>query len=434
MSLPTEISKYFKKQTLNPWKIELVKDQLFNNIIIIPALSELENIPKLLHSLSLNSTIYLAQTLIVIVVNNTVTTERNLVEENQKLLEYLRGFSKKNSSMNLSIVDVSSKGKEMPAKSGGVGYARKTGMDLSLKLFNYNSAQKKILISLDADCVVSENYLQTIVEDFNSKNLHAAVVNFEHILPSDKNKRAAIINYELFLRYYILGLIYAESHYTHLSVGSIIVCDVESYVKVGGMNKRKAGEDFYFLEKLAKIDKINKVANATVFPSARISNRVPFGTGPRIKRFLTSAVNEHLLYSPKSFEILKEWLKIYNERIILGTSQKDISKIIKETESLNSSLSSFLISNNFQENWNRILNNTKTDQQLQTQKINWMDGFRTLKLIHFLRDNQFPNENMFTALNKLFTKMNLEFNFTTEETIPALEVQIEYLKFLRELT
>ena len=99
MSLPTEISKYLKKQNINQWKIELRKDQLFNNIIVIPALDELENIPKLLHSLSLNSTIYLAQTLIVIVVNNVISTESNLVEENQKLLEYLRNYSIKNSSI-----------------------------------------------------------------------------------------------------------------------------------------------------------------------------------------------------------------------------------------------------------------------------------------------------------------------------------------------
>ena len=229
----------------------------------------------------------------------------------------------------------------MPAKTGGVGFARKIGMDLGLELFNYNSTQKKILISLDADCLVSENYLQTIVEDFNNKKLHAAVVNFEHILPTDKNQKAAIINYEIFLRYYILGLNYAESHYTHLSVGSTIVCDAESYVKVGGMNKRKAGEDFYFLEKLAKIDKIQKVADATVFPSARISNRVPFGTGPRIKRFLTTATDEYLLYSPKSFEILREWLKIYNDQIILNTSPVDISNILKKTKAVNSALCSF---------------------------------------------------------------------------------------------
>lgn len=434
MSLPNKINNYLKKQNLNPWKIELIKDRLFNNIIVIPAVNELKNIPKLLDSLSLNSKKHLAETLVLVVVNNTPSTESTIIEENQKLLNYIKIYSIENSSINLGVVDANSEGKELPEKSGGVGFARKIGMDLALKLFNYNTDRKKILISLDADCTVTENYLQKIVDDFNNKNLQAAVVNFEHILPEDKNQKAAIINYEIFLRYYILSLIYAKSYYVHLSVGSTIVCDSESYVKVGGMNKRKAGEDFYFLQKLAKINKINKVANATVFPSARISNRVPFGTGPRIKRFLTDPKNEYLLYSPKCFEVLREWLKIYNKKINLKTSRDDLSNILKKTKTVNSALNSFLTHSNFEENWNKILSNTKTDQQLENHKINWMDGFRTLKLIHHLRDNQFPNENMFTALNKLLKKMNHEFDMATEEIIPTLEVQLEYLSFLRKLT
>ena len=32
-----------------------------------------------------------------------------------------------------------------------------------------------------------------------------------------------------------------------------MLCTPDAYVKVEGMNKRKAAEDFYFLEKLAKI-------------------------------------------------------------------------------------------------------------------------------------------------------------------------------------
>ena len=47
----------------------------------------------------------------------------------------------------------------MPHKIGGVGLARKIGMDEALKIFNYNSTSKKILICLDADCTVASNYL-----------------------------------------------------------------------------------------------------------------------------------------------------------------------------------------------------------------------------------------------------------------------------------
>jgi hypothetical protein len=185
---------------------------------------------------------------------------------------------------------------------------------------------------------------------------------------------------------------------------------------------------------LAKVKKINKFADTTVFPSARVSSRVPFGTGVRIKRFLSGSTNEYLVYSPKCFEILRKWLKIYNAKIKLSISQKDIVKILQETKTLNSDLYSFLVINNFEENWNKILSNTKTEEQLNRQKINWMDGFRTLKLIHHLKDNNLPNEKTFIAINQLFRRMNIEFYFTTNEIIPPLEVQFEYLKLLRKLT
>lgn len=125
-----------------------------------------------------------------------------------------------------------------------MGSARKLGMDLALNYFNYSSNQKKLLISLDADCLVKEDYLEEIIKKFNSENLNAAVVSFEHILPENLDQKKAIINYEIFLRHYILGLKYAKSHYDYISVGSTIICTAESYVKVGGMNKKKGGEDF----------------------------------------------------------------------------------------------------------------------------------------------------------------------------------------------
>ena len=54
MSIPIEVDRYLKKQNPHPWEIELKSEQLFNHIIVIPALDELENIPRLLDSLSLN--------------------------------------------------------------------------------------------------------------------------------------------------------------------------------------------------------------------------------------------------------------------------------------------------------------------------------------------------------------------------------------------
>ncbi len=101
-----------------------------------------------------------------------------------------------------------------------------------------------------------------------------------------------------------------------------MICSYDSYIKTEGMNKRKAAEDFYFLEKLAKNFPITKIESATVYPSGRSSWRVPFGTGQRVTRFLAKGQNEYLLYSTESFRILKLWL---NELTIQLSNPRRIS-------------------------------------------------------------------------------------------------------------
>ena len=64
----------------------------------------------------------------------------------------------------------------------------------------------------------------------------------------------------------------------------------------------------------------------------------------------------------------------------------------------------------------------------------WMDGFRTLKLIHHLRDNAFPNENMFKSINILFEEINEQNIYYTKSEIPNLEIQMKFLNKLRALT
>ena len=173
------------------------------------------------------------------------------------------------------------------------------GMDLVLEHFDYNDSSKNILLCLDADCTVQNNYITEIHKCFKEEKCSAAYVQFEHTLTADDENNLAIICYEIFLRYYVLGLEIAASPYAFHTIGSTMACDVESYVNVQGMNKKKAAEDFYFMEKLSKNVKIQKISNAKVYPSSRGSWRVPFGTGRSVTRYLSKQQNEYLLYSPK---------------------------------------------------------------------------------------------------------------------------------------
>ena len=194
------------------------------------------------------------------------------------------------------------------------------------------------------------------------------------------------------------------------------------------MNKRKAAEDFYFMEKLSKVCKISEISSAFVYPSPRPSWRVPFGTGQRVNRFLSKSQNEYLLYPFESFDILKKWLQIFN-----SAKAETAEYYLNESKNISIHLYNFLINNNFEPTWNNIIINSAKSGQLILQKKTWFDGFRTLKLIHYLRDNGFDAQNMFYAVDQMLNKSGLANPPKRTEEIPSLTVQLEYLEILRKL-
>ncbi len=440
-NIPHNISKYIDKYAFYQYESVGCINKKSKLIVVIPAIKEFHNIKKLLSSLKDNDKKIFPITTILFVINNLKSSNDEIKIDNNQTIDFLNRIIFKtpsnsleteivNSGINIAYVDASTGGNELDEKNGGVGLARKIGMDSALKYFDYETNGKNILACLDADCIVEPNYLASIYSEISQKKISAAYVNFEHKLPEAAEQKLAIINYEIFLRYYVLGLKYAESPYAFHTIGSTMICDVESYVKVEGMNKKKAAEDFYFMQKLSKITSVIKISKTTVYPSGRGSWRVPFGTGQRVNRFLENQKNEYLLYSPHSFLILKNWLKIFNsnEEFIPSLLLENAGKISK-------SLADFLILNNFSSDWEKILANTKTETQLQKQKKMWFDGFKTLKLIHYLRDNANPQINMFKAVDLLFAMMNISFerNEPKYEIIPNLKIQLQYLNKLRQM-
>jgi len=434
------VANYLSKYGLDTWNLEFETQKNYNNIIVVPAIQEYENIRRLLESLTQNDKKYFNETLVVFVVNNLVSSSDDVKEDNQKSLDLLRGIISKKISdelaekifstgLNIGLVDASSKNLELPEKDGGVGLARKIGMDIALTQFDYTNSEKKILICLDADCKVEHNYLASISQTFNQSNIRAAYVQYEHPLPKNEKDKLAIICYEIFLRYYVLGLKLANSPFAFPTIGSTMICDYESYVRIGGMNKKKAAEDFYFMEKLAKITSIEKINSTKIFPASRGSWRVPFGTGQRVNRYIAGTHEEYVLYDPKSFDVLQKWLSVFNSREILTADE-----YLNKAKAINTTLHSFLVHNSFRESWEKILHNSKTEEQIQKQKMIWFDGFRTLKLIHFLRDNDFPPVNMFDALDEILVHFGQKFFRTNNDPLPQIEIQIKYLTKLRELT
>ena len=69
-SLPENVVKYLKKYSINHWKLESdIRDKIVN-AIVVPVISEYENLRKLLTSLLKTDNKYFSQTVLVFVVNN----------------------------------------------------------------------------------------------------------------------------------------------------------------------------------------------------------------------------------------------------------------------------------------------------------------------------------------------------------------------------
>jgi len=434
--LPEKVTRYLEKKSFGKWVLEWNQSAGINNVVVIPVLCEFENIKNVLLSLAQNEKSALKNSIIIFVVNNSASSDHKVKEDNKKSINFLRSiinhdsaneFSQKvlTKGRMLGLIDAASEGKELDDKLAGVGVARKIGMDTALQVFDFSIPDKKLIISLDADCLVEENYLSEISFFFRKENVSAATVEFEHNPSEDGINRPGIISYEIFLRHYVAGLMLAKSPFAFHTVGSTIVCDHEAYIKVGGMNTKKAAEDFYFLQKLAKHYKINRIGSTMVRPSARESWRVPFGTGRSMSE-IASGKKDIMVYDPDVFIILKKWLEIFNSDL-----STDTDLLLSEAQKIHPELSQFLEQRRFRQNWEKILCNSKTAKQINYQKNNLFDGFETLKLLHHLRNTAFPMMKLNAGVEKLFriTAHSVKFDLETKQN----EMMRTYSFYLSEL-
>jgi hypothetical protein len=415
---PEKIVYYLDKKSLKRWNLEWTEFPGVQAAIVIPAICEFENIKRVLLSLAQNKKSCLQKSLIIFVINNSVSSQPRVKDDNKKSIVFLRELINRkssddiagvilNSGMNIGLIDAATAGNEFDYDEGGVGLARKVGMDVALQIFNYSSREKKIIISLDADCVVEKNYLAEIIGSFTSNKLSAALVDFDHNISEEGMNKLGIILYEIFLRHYVVGLLFAKSPYGFHTIGSTIVCDHEAYIKVGGMNTKKAAEDFYFLQKLAKHYDIKRITSTKVRPSSRESWRVPFGTGRSITDFIINKKNI-LLYDADVYVILKTWLELLHSDLSLNSGL-----IFKEAKNIHPELFNYLENRGFRMDWEKILGNSKSVKQIEYQRKNWFDAFETLKLIHHLRDTSFPMMNIESGIEKLFQVVMHSVKFET---------------------
>lgn len=268
----------------------------------------------------------------------------------------------------------------LPAKWAGVGLARKAGMDEALFRFDQMEKPDGIIVSLDADTLVDENYLIAIENHFISHSCEVgATLPFSHQTEGlTERQTRGILLYEEYLHYYKRALAFTGYPHAIYTIGSAFAVTAEAYLKRGGMTRRKAGEDFYFLQTLTQQGKVGEVVGTAVHPSARISQRVPFGTGPAMKKWMEGSDDLLYTYNPRAFQDLKILFDRRSELYQMSECDENLFNA-----ALPPSVREFIAREKLMENWRQLSQNCSRVESFCDRFFHDFNAFRILKFLNF---------------------------------------------------
>jgi len=275
----------------------------------------------------------------------------------------------------------------LPARHAGVGLARKLGMDDAVARFLDARNPGGIIASLDADCTCDDDYLVSLESHFHRyPDTRACTVYFEHPLngPMEKDLYEAAVSYELYLRYYRHGLQYAGTPYAHYTVGSCFAVRCDAYTRHGGMNRRKAGEDFYFLNKLMAVGGVTENNGTRVIPGVRPSTRTPFGTGRALSGRLANPDEPWLTYNPLVFRDLAALVAGIDGYYAIPAGEW------RDHAPLSQTMEAFLAARGVDAKHGEIAAHSASRESFRKRFFQWFNGFTALKFIHYATENAYP--------------------------------------------
>jgi len=365
-------------------------------IVVIPCFNE----PNLLPSLTALKTCRLPKKSveIILVINSSADTSEEIRQINQLTLHQVKAWIEKNKTEKLNFHIIFQP--DLPPKFAGVGLARKIGMDEAVARFIQCENIQGVIVGFDADSLCSPNYLCEIEQLFEKKpKANACSIYFEHPINGiefEPQIYERIIEYELYLRYYIQALRYCKFPYSYHTIGSSFAVKALVYAMQGGMNRRKAGEDFYFLQKIIPLGNFEELNSAKVIPSPRPSDRVPFGTGAAIQKLIIHQ-NQYETYALEAFFELK----VFFEKKQLLYKQDKLFKDIP------TAIEQFLIGNHFLDDLYKINKNSPNITIFNKRFFDWFDAFRVLKFLNFAHEALFFKQSIVSESTKLLQIQNI---------------------------
>jgi hypothetical protein len=368
----------------------------YRAVLVVPAFREVKSLLDGYVQAAANAR---GRVLVIVVVNAPAASARDDWPAHRALLDALAGDRSerigsapparlaRHASCDVLTIDRASPEFCFPDKQG-VGLARRIGCDLALALYARGQIDEPYLYCTDADAVLPPDYFE-VQPDAPAA---AIVFSFWHEPGGDARIDAATAIYELGLRYYVAGLAHAGSPYAFHAIGSSMAVDAGAYAVVRGFPKRLSGEDFYLLDKLAKVGSIWRADQSVVRLASRASSRTVHGTGVSALRIADELERGTTrFYNPEIFPALRAFLRALEQ----FASRRDLARVRAELAQTAAGVWPLLEAQLSELGaWEALAaadRETRDENALRARLHTWFDGFRTLKLIHGLRRAGLPS-------------------------------------------
>jgi hypothetical protein len=161
------------------------------------------------------------------------------------------------------------------------------------------------------------------------------------------------------------------------------------------MGRQQGGEDFYFLQKIFQMGKTKELDDVMVYPMARFSDRVPFGTGPALQKIIAQKDGLMKVYDFEAFQSLRQFFDMKDS--FYGASQDRIIEMIRRLHPI---LQEFLTENNFLLDIQDCNANAATLKSFQKRFFHHFNAFKIIKYLNFAHQNAFGLTSLTTALDK----------------------------------
>lgn len=410
--------KYIRSRTLYN---EFIKDSIPDDlkvIVTIPCYNEpdiIKSLECLANCHPINGSVE-----VITVINSSEMDGEDIIEANNKTYEEIKDWISCNQfeGINFFVFKV----ENLPKKHAGVGLARKIAMDEAVRRFNAINMPMGVITGFDADTLCDKNYFTALENFFSNKKNRGASIYFEHPVDGtefDENVYKASAFYELYLRYYKNALSYIGHPYAFYCIGSAYAVRASDYALQGGMNRKQAGEDFYFLQKIIPLGGFGEVNSTRVIPSSRISDRTPFGTGRSISEIKSSEHLDYLTYNIIAFKRVRNLVSRVNDFY-----KCDESKFHSILSDMPVDIKAYCESISFKEGLDEINSNCSSLKVFRSKFFKYFNVLNVLKYLNFVHSTELNKESVLVGAYDLLQELG--YDYKGEKDV------FDLLKFYRE--